>query len=266
MPTAQVRPNEPLQLLGPPSSRSLGAWGFLGGPGSSAVALGELSRGFRMDHKSQAGVKVFGSAVLRVEPDVASLQFAVSRQVKHPKEAFRETHQAVKGVRAYLSQAGAGDVAASRITLARTFEYSGGKQLPTGYLARVSFNVLLPDLDRMEEVLVGVVDAGADEIGSVEFRTRRLKEYRAEARRRAVAAAREKAENYCRAAGVSLGAVVSLEDVNPEVLRGSGEGSTTSEAPSDDAGPDRALAPGSIVVGAAVSVVFAIAAEESRPC
>jgi uncharacterized protein YggE len=203
-------------------------------------------------------VKVFGSAVLRVEPDVASLLFAVARQAKQPKDAFHETHQAVRGVRAYLSQAGAGDVASSRITLSRTFEYVNQRQQPTGYSAKVSFNVLLSDLDRMEAVLAGVVDAGANEIGSVEFRTTRLKEYRAEARRRAVAAAREKAENYCRAAGVSLGAVVSLEDVNPEVLRGSGESHTSSEAPSDDAGPDRALAPGSIVVGAAVSLVFAL--------
>ena len=37
-----------------------------------------------MDTKLQSGVKVFGSAVLRVEPDVASLQFAVSRQAKQP--------------------------------------------------------------------------------------------------------------------------------------------------------------------------------------
>jgi uncharacterized protein YggE len=211
-----------------------------------------------MDHKAQSGVKVFGSAILRVEPDVASLQFAVGRQAKQPKDAFRETHQAVKGVRAYLGQVKAGDVAASHITLARTFEYVNNRQQPAGYYAKVSFNVLLTDLDRMEEVLVGVVDAGANEIGAVEFRTTRLREYRAEARRRAVAAAREKAAIYCRAAGVALGSVVSLEDVHPEALRGSGEGHTSTEAPSDDAGPERALAPGSIIVGAAVSVVFAI--------
>src|SRR5690349_1092034 len=86
--------------------------------------------------KLQSGVKVFGSAVLRVEPDVASLQFAVSRQAKQPKGAFQETHQAVKVVRAYLAQAGAaGDVAASRITLTRTFEYVNGRQQTTGYSA-----------------------------------------------------------------------------------------------------------------------------------
>jgi uncharacterized protein YggE len=218
----------------------------------------------RMESKQQPGVKVFGSAVIRVEPDVASLQFAVSRQAKQPKDAFQETHRAVKGVRAYLTQAGAaGDMAASRITLTRTFEYTNGRQQPTGYSAKVTFNVLLSDLGRMEELLVGVVDAGANEIDAVEFRTTKLKEHRAEARRRAVAAGREKAENYCRAAGVALGAVTSIEDISPEVLRGSGEGHTSREAPSDDAGPERAFAPGSITIGAAVSLVFAFAPASS---
>jgi uncharacterized protein YggE len=211
-----------------------------------------------VENQRQSGVKVFGSAVIRVEPDVVSLHFSVGRKAKLPKDAFRETHQAVRGVRAYLGQVGLGEVAASRITLAQTFEYNAGKQQATGYLARVSFNALLTNLDRMEEVLTGVIDAGANEIGSVEFRTTRLKDYRAEARRRAVAAAHEKAEIYCHAAGVSLGTVLSIEDVNPDVVRGSGEGQTSSEAPSDDTGPARALAPGSIVVAAAVSIVFAI--------
>ncbi len=211
-----------------------------------------------MEPNFQRGVKVFGSAVLRVEPDVASLHFSVGRKAKKPRDAFHDTRQAVRAVRTYLDQAGVGEVAASRITLSQTFEHVGGKSTPTGYFARVSLNVLLTNLDRMEEVLVGVVDAGANEIGSVEFRTTRLKEHRAEARRRAVAAAREKAEIYCRAAGVSLGSVLAIEDINPEVLRGTGEGHTSSEAPSDDAGPERALAPGSIVVGAAVSIRFAI--------
>ena len=47
--------------------------------------------------------------------------------------------------------------------------------------------------------------AGANELTSVTFQTTRLKEVRADARRRAVAAAREKAELYCSAAGVSAG-------------------------------------------------------------
>ena len=228
--------------------------------------LGEPRAERMTDAKLQSGVKVFGSAILRVEPDVASLRFAVSRQAKQPKDAFQETHKAVKGVRSYLAQAGAdGDIAASRVNLSRTFEYINNRQQATGYSAKVSFNVILSDLARMEELLVGVVDAGANEIDAVDFRTTRLKEYRAEARRRAVAAGRDKAENYCRAARVSLGAVISIEDISPDVLRGSGEGHTSHEAPQDDSGADHAFTPGSIVVGAAVSIVFGIVPEVNQP-
>jgi uncharacterized protein YggE len=207
-----------------------------------------------------ATVKVFGSAVTKVEPDVASLHFGVWRRADQPRDAFAATHKAARDVRAYLSNARVTDVAASRVTLEQAYEFVAGRRESRGYSAKVTFNVLLTDLDRMEEVLVGVVGAGANEIGSVEFRTTALKAHRTAARQRAVAAAREKAELYCQAAGVSLGAVVSIEDGNPNALRGSGEQNVSDETPAEDAGPDRALSPASIVVGASVTMVFALAA------
>jgi uncharacterized protein YggE len=212
--------------------------------------------------KPAAGIKVFGSAVLRVDPDLVSLRIAVWRQAKQPKDAFRETHHALERVRAYLTQAGIADVAGSHITLSQAYEYVEGRNRPTGYQGQVGLNVLLADLKRLEEVLVGVVDAGANQIAGVEFRTSRLKEFRAEARRRAVESAREKAEVYCRAAGIEVGPVISLEDVHPEALRGTGEGNTSDETPPDDGAAPRVFAPGSIVVGAAVTITFAI---DGRP-
>ena len=219
-----------------------------------------------MESKLQSGIKVYGSAVLRVEPDVASIQFAVSREAKQPKDAFQETHKAVKKVREFLERfGGTGDVAASRINLFEEDEYINGRHQKTGYSAKVSFNVLLSDLGRIEELLVGVVDAGANHIDAVVFQTKKLKEFRADARRRAVAAGREKAENYCRAAGVMLGEVVSLEDVNPDSVRGSGEGHTSREVSADDAGAEQAFTPGSIVVGAAVYLTYSIMIAAPKP-
>jgi uncharacterized protein YggE len=205
-----------------------------------------------------AAVTVFGSAVLRVEPDSAALHFSVARQAAKPRDTLRETHEAVRAVRAFLTKAGVTDVAASRLNLERAYEYATGGRKPAGYAARVSLSVLLTDLDRVEDGLVGVVDAGVNEVGSVEFRTSQLREFRAEARRRAVAAARDKAEVYCRAAGVVLGPVGWLADENPNAVRGTGEGSTDTELPSDDS-PTSVLTPGSIVVAAAVTVGFALA-------
>ncbi len=205
------------------------------------------------------GINVFGSSRVRIGPDIASLGFAVARLASHPKDAFQEARAGAQSVHAFLAQLGLDDIGSSRVTLAQTFRYTEGEQRFVGYTARVAFHVLLHDLDRMEAVLSGVVDAGANEVNSVELQTSRLKEVRADARQRAVEAAREKALNYCKAAGVSLGPVVHIEDVNPDTLEMGRSGHMARETQPDDEGALRAFDPGSIVVGAAVLVAFEFA-------
>lgn len=207
--------------------------------------------------RNPLGINVFGSTLIRIEPDIASLNFAVTHLDKHPKDAFREARSVAQKVRAYLAQAGIPDVSSSHISLSEEREYSGQHRRLLGYSARVAFNVLLRDLNRVEEILSGIVDAGANQISSVEFQTTRLKQVRAEARQRAVAAARQKAEIYCEAAKVKLGSVLHIEDVNPDQLRGY-EGHVFHEVAPDDEGPLQAIDPGSIVVRAAVMIAFRI--------
>lgn len=103
---------------------------------------------------------MFGSAVLRVEPDIASLRFTVSRLEKQPKDAFAATQKAVQKVRDYLKRAGIDEVGSSRITLSQSFRYIGGEDKLLGYKAEVGFHLLLTDLVRMEEILVGVGRSG----------------------------------------------------------------------------------------------------------
>jgi uncharacterized protein YggE len=204
------------------------------------------------------GVTAFGSSIVRIEPDAAAVKFAVSRLEKHPKEAFRAVREGAQAVRAYLQRAQLPEVSSSRVTLSQTWRYVNGVQTFMGYTARAAFHLLLYDLDQIEVVLTGIVDSGANELSDVELYTTRLKELRAEARRRAVEAAREKAINYCQAAQVGLGVVVHIEDVNPEVLDARYEGHVRRQMETDDTGVLQAFDPGSIVVGAAVLVSFQI--------
>ena len=194
------------------------------------------------------GINVFGSSIARIAPDIASLKFAVARLADHPKDAFREAREGAQSVRAALVQLDISDVGSSRVTLSQTFRYTG----------RVAFHVLLHDLERMEAVLSGIVDAGANEVDSVQLQTSRLKEVRAEARQRALEAAREKAVIYCQSAGVTLGPVVHIEDLNPDMLEMARSGHRMHETQPDDEEPLIAFDPGSIVVAAAVMVAFEI--------
>ena len=205
------------------------------------------------------GVRVFGSAVLRVAPDTASIEVAVSRIDEKPDAAFTKSREGAQAVNAYLHKAGVKDFGSSRITLSQAYQWINGENRFVGYQARIAFTVVIRDLDKVDGLLSGLIAAGANELASVTFETPRLKDLRADARRRAVVAAREKAELYCKAAGVGLGDVLAIEDVNPEVLSGRNEGHSYREpAAVDDAGEPEAIDPGAISVGAAVNIVFAL--------
>lgn len=203
------------------------------------------------------GITAFGSSIVRVEPDIASLDFSVSRIEQHPKDAFRQAREAAKSVQSYLAQSGLDDYGSSRISLEQTFRYIDRENKFVGYTAKIAFHLLLRQLDRIEEILIGITDAGVNNIESVNYQTSRLKELRAEARKNAVAAARQKAEIYCQAAGVVLGSVIHIEDVNPDQLQGR-EGHVIREIPLEDDGAVKAFSPGSIVVAGAVLIAYEI--------
>jgi uncharacterized protein len=207
--------------------------------------------------KSPVGVSAFGSALIRVAPDIASLNFSATRLQKTPAGAFKETHAAALAVRQFLTKSGVKDVQASRLTLSQQWIYANGTRRSEGYTAKASFNVLLDELEQLETILAGVVDAGANEVDEVAFQSRQLKSFRVSARQQAALAAREKAEIYAAALGKAVGDVLHIEDVSPDQLRGR-ESHVTREPELDHHGPAKAFDPGSITVGAAVVVVFAL--------
>ena len=203
------------------------------------------------------GVRVFGSAVLRVAPDTASIVVAVSRVEPLPDSAFARARDAAQAINTYLHKAGVKEFGSSRMNLAQQYRFSNGESHFLGYQAKIGFNVVLREMDRVDGLLTGLIKAGANELTSVTFETTQLQAIRADARRRAVAAARAKAELYCEAAGVGVGQVLAIEDVNPESLSGHSESHSFREPlPVDDPGDPGAIDPGAITVGAAVNVLY----------
>lgn len=210
------------------------------------------------------GVSVFGSHLLRVDPDYASLELAVTRLATKPEPAFVEARRAAQAVRAALTAAGVTDrdIRTSQITLAQEFEHVGGSRKFVGYRARIDMRIVLDKVDRTEPVLVAAVEHGADVIQRVSSGTRQLRALRARAREAAFAAATAKAEIYARAAGIQLGTLVHVEDVNPDesARRGYSSHAPDVDLVSEDDGASQgdSYTPGAIVVSAAVMVCFAI--------
>jgi len=195
------------------------------------------------------GISVFGSSTINVVPDMATLVCGLTKTAVTPKDAFQAARESAHAVREFLNAQSIMDSGSSNITLQEAYDHVNGKSTFVGYTARIDFRVTLSDLNLIESIVSGVIDSGANKIHRVDFQTSQLKTLRAQARREAIVAAREKALNYCEAANVRLGTVLHIEDVNPDLLRGN-------ESHAGGIRTTQAFEPGFIQVGGAVIVAY----------
>jgi uncharacterized protein len=210
--------------------------------------------------RNPGSINVFGSFLVRAEPDFAVLTFDVQHVSEQPARAFSEVRDGVEKVRRFLTQSGvaSADVQTARVTLEAAISGYGADAKFIGHRAKLGFGVTARDLDALEPLLVGILDAGASVIHGVRFETSRLRELRAEARRGAIEAARRKAEIYASAAGVKLGAVLHIEDANPENVARRGH-QADADLTSFEEDPARGAArAGALTIAAAAMVAFAI--------
>lgn len=194
---------------------------------------------------------------MKAVPDLVRVRFKVIRLEKTPAESFARASDSVHDVREVLRGHGVpdGGVERSLLGLKSAWNFAGGRREFLGYECTAAFAVQSGDLDDVQQLLVDLVGAGANEIEGVDFDVAGKPAMRAEARRKAVSAARDKAALYAESAGVRLGPVVHIDDVDPESTRAEryrGHGYAGDEASAED------LAPGHVVVSAAVIVGFSI--------
>lgn len=189
----------------------------------------------------------------------------MTRTHDKPSEAFAATRKAVEDVRAFLasSDLGGTDVQVSRPTLRQAMRGYGDKLEYLGYTARASFQVHVRDLDRLEHVLAGVVEAGVDIIEGTELRSSKLVELRSDARIKALQAAQRKAQRYAEAADLELGRIMHIEDVNPDDLKSRRGHGAELALDDDEQAAQGPVDPGSIEINAAVMVAFEIARDKS---
>lgn len=107
------------------------------------------------------------------------------------------------------------DVQTTGLSLHPVYDYSGdGPAQITGYAASQRFTVLVRDLARAGETLAAAVDAGGNAVrlSGVRLEVGEQQALLRQARARAFADAKAKAQQYAQAAGLRLGDVVSVKE------------------------------------------------------
>lgn len=160
-------------------------------------------------------VSVLGEATVTAAPDLAVVTAGVTSEAKTPREASEANSRIMTVVITAARQAGIAekDVRTTRYNIAPVHSQrrDGPPQL-TGYRVSNHVELKLRDLAKVGEVLDALVAAGATNIGGVDFTIAEPAKLLDEARQRAFADARRKAELYAKAAGAQLGRTVSIAE------------------------------------------------------
>ncbi|OCK60304.1 SIMPL domain-containing protein [Bradyrhizobium sp. LMTR 3] len=160
-------------------------------------------------------ISVTGEANVSVAPDQAQIDGGVTSEAKTAREASDANNAAMGKVLLALKGAGIEekDYQTSRLSLQpQSAPNRAGPSPIVGYRASNRVTVKIRDVAKVANVIDVLVGAGANDIGGIHFSVTQASKYLDEAREKAVADARRKAEIYAKTAGVTLGEPISITE------------------------------------------------------
>jgi uncharacterized protein len=156
-----------------------------------------------------------GQGEVRAAPDSATLSAGVISQAPSAAASLAANGVRMQSVFAALKKLGVADNDMQTSDFSVSPQMSDAANVPphvTGYQVNNEVRVRLDDVSKLGAALDALVTAGANLMNSVDFTIKDSAPLLAEARSQAVADARTKAETYAKAAGVSLGQILSISE------------------------------------------------------
>jgi uncharacterized protein YggE len=175
----------------------------------ATLLLGTLS--------AQANITVQGEGKIVAVPNKAQITLGVVTDGKTATDALKTNSEAMKALFKKLTELGIADRDVQTVGLHLTPKYRPVKdQEPVlvGYTASHQITVTVRKVDDTGAVIDALVQDGANQVQGISFGLDDVEKLLDEARVKAVADARRKADLYAKAAGVSAGPVVSISEVN----------------------------------------------------
>ncbi len=177
-----------------------------------------------------AAIVVSGTATIDITPDVARILVSVQTAASSAAQAESENATTSDRVRAQLSKAGvaSSDIKTLSVQVWPQYDYLNGESALRGFMATNTLQLTVHDMARIGGVIDAAVAGGATSVEGVSYDTNDHSAAGAQALAAAVKDATVKAKAMADAAGVRLGSVVSITDVEATpypfpVLRGAAQ-------------------------------------------
>jgi uncharacterized protein YggE len=184
---------------------------------SAILAPGFLAA---QERPSKPFIAVVGNGKVSARPDMAQIQVGVVTEAK----AMKQNNDAMARLLATLESRGVSkkDVQTTNFNVMPQYRQGPhGEHQPeiVGYQVSNQVTVKVRKLNLLGPVLDELIQEGANQVHGISFTVAEPDPLLDEARRKAVADARRKAELYAAAASVTLGPVISIEEEIPHYPR-----------------------------------------------
>lgn len=161
-------------------------------------------------------IAVTGTGVVRARPDTAHIATGVVSEAETGREALDHNSQAMTKVVAALKEQGIepADIQTTDFSVHPRYQHDRDGEPPAiiGYRVVNAVRITVRDIDSLGAILDQVVGLGSNQIGGIQFTVNEPSKLEAEARRRAMADAAEKADLYAEAAGAQVGQVMKIAE------------------------------------------------------
>jgi len=213
-------------------------------------------------------IRVTGEAVVKVVPDEVMLRLGIETSDKSLSQAKALSDQQVKAVTGALKKAGIDLklIQTDFIHIQPRYKYDYSQQSFIGYFVRTTVEVTVKDIAKFESILTAALEAGANYVHGIQFRTSELRKHRDEARNLALKAAQEKANDMAATLNQKVGKPITIfespgtwwssYDHHWGSRRQAQTQNIAQEAVPSDAFAGETTAPGQIGVKAQVQVTF----------
>lgn len=156
-------------------------------------------------------VNVNGEGSVKIKPDYAVISVGSEIKDLDSAKAKQKNDEIVAKMIQVIKKRGIDekDYQSQRVNLYKTREYEEKKDY---FVASQTITITLRNLDVYDKLMTELVNAGANTINDINFKSTQTDKYAAEIRAKAILNAKKKAEDYAHAIGQNIGKALIIND------------------------------------------------------
>lgn len=164
--------------------------------------------------ESSRYISVTGEAQIRVVPNEITVCVGVVTRDPMLSNAVRQNDERVKSVWAVTSeyQIPSRCVQTNYLNVEPRYEEQGGK--PVGYAVTKQMIITVKDVERFDDFVKSVLEAGANYVNGIDFKSSEIGNFKSQARASAAVAAKSKAEHLAKAMRQKIGKIQMIREEN----------------------------------------------------